>query len=100
MALANLLRNALDASPSDTSVELSVSREAAGLRFAVRDYGPGMSPETVARATEPFFTTKEAGHGMGLGLYLTQVLVERLGGRLRLESVPSQGTTASISLPG
>jgi len=58
-----------------------------------------MSAELLARAGEPFFTTRAPGKGMGLGLFLTRTLLDRLGGRLELASTPGVGTTAVILLP-
>ena len=58
-----------------------------------------MSEEVYRRAGEPFFTTKEAGQGMGLGLYLARTLAESLGGEMRIESAPAKGTTVSLILP-
>ncbi len=58
-----------------------------------------MDAETLARAGDPFFTTKEPGRGMGLGLFLARSVVERLGGTLRLESVLQQGVTVTMELP-
>jgi signal transduction histidine kinase len=52
-----------------------------------------MDQETVAKAREPFFTTKPAGQGLGLGLYLAATLAERLGGGLEIDSIPGAGTT-------
>jgi two-component system sensor histidine kinase RegB len=58
-----------------------------------------MSPDVLARAVEPFFSTKPPGGGMGLGLFLARSLVERLGGRLVLESARGAGTTATLVVP-
>src|SRR5690606_40054242 len=96
-ALANLLDNALDA--SEGPVELEAQPAPGGLRVEVRDQGHGMPPEVEARATEPFFTTKEAGRGMGLGLYLARVTAERLGGSLALRTSPGEGTVVRLFLP-
>jgi two-component system sensor histidine kinase RegB len=73
--------------------------EVSGLRVTVRDSGEGMAPGVLARATEPFFTTKRPGHGMGMGLFLARALVEQLGGTLELQSVPGSGTSAVLALP-
>lgn len=98
-ALRGMLKNALQASPPDRRVEVSAQRDEGACRIAIRDYGPGMSPDVLARAGEPFFTTKDPGEGMGLGLFLTRVVAERVGGRLDMRSAPGQGTTATLVLP-
>ena len=67
--------------------------------IAVTDNGRGMPPEVLERALEPFFTTKPQGEGSGLGLSQVYGLVRQLGGVLRLESAPGQGTTVRIFLP-
>ncbi len=98
-ALRVLLVNALDASPGGEPVNLR-AREARGdVIVEVSDRGSGMSPEVLARAGEPFYTTKEPGRGTGLGLFLARALVEQLGGTLELESLAGRGTTARIVLP-
>ncbi len=56
-----------------------------------------MAPEVLARAGEPFYTTKDAGRGMGLGLFLARVFAERHGGALSIAT--DGGTVASIELP-
>jgi two-component system sensor histidine kinase RegB len=100
-AVVNLVRNAFDASKPEASVDVAVDAGDEGsLRVAVSDSGHGMSREVLERATEPFFTTKAAGGGMGMGLFLARALVEQLGGRLRLVSAPGSGTTATLELPG
>jgi two-component system sensor histidine kinase RegB len=66
----------------------------------VQDFGEGMDPGTLERAGDPFFTTKDPGRGMGLGLFLVRTLANRLGGRLVMRSVPGEGTLARLELPG
>jgi len=63
------------------------------------DDGKGMSPETLRRIGEPFFTTKEPGKGMGLGTFLVRTLSEQLGGRLTFDSSLNAGTSAILELP-
>ncbi|MEW6501706.1 MAG: ATP-binding protein [Thermodesulfobacteriota bacterium] len=92
-----LLKNGLDASPPPLPVTLVCRCDAAHLLFEVRDQGYGMSGETLARAGEPFFTTKEAGRGLGLGLFLARSAAERFGGRLLIDSLPGEGTTVRLS---
>jgi two-component system, sensor histidine kinase RegB len=101
-ALLSLLRNGLDASPSGEGVvvDVAVGLEAgATVSFTVRDRGHGMTADVLARAGEPFFTTKPPGHGLGLGLFLARTLAEQLGGRFSIESSPSRGTAARMVLP-
>jgi CheY-like chemotaxis protein len=66
--------------------------------LSVSDSGEGMDAETLARATEPFFTTKGVGKGTGLGLPMVHGMSEQMGGRLLLRSTPGQGTSAEIWL--
>jgi two-component system, sensor histidine kinase RegB len=98
-ALVSLLRNAMDASEQSKAVTLAAAADNGIVRLTVRDWGSGMAPDVLARAGEPFFSTKPAGAGMGLGLFLTRALAERLGGALRLESAPGSGTAATLELP-
>jgi two-component system sensor histidine kinase RegB len=66
-------------------------------RIEVRDRGAGMPLETRLRAGEPFFTTKEAGKGLGLGLFLVRTFAERSGGTLDFDV--GEGTTAILEIP-
>jgi len=98
-AVLSLVTNALDATSIRPGAAVVVRVSAAGgdLAIAVVDRGTGMSADVLSRAGEPFFTTKDAGRGLGLGLFLARVFAERLGGRLLLES--DQGTTATLVVP-
>jgi signal transduction histidine kinase len=96
--LSNLVSNALDAVATGGQVEVTVDREGDGFRLCVTDDGPGMDAGTLARAGEPFATTK--AQGTGLGLPLARRLAEAHGGSLDLASSPGQGTRASVRLPG
>jgi two-component system sensor histidine kinase RegB len=98
-AINALLKNALQASPDDSEVSLRIKADALTCRIEVADQGTGMTSEVLARAGEPFFTTKEPGRGMGLGLFLTRSLLEQLGGRLELGHAPERGTIATLVLP-
>ena len=68
--------------------------------ITLTDTGMGMTPEILAKAGEPFFTTKEHGKGTGLGLAQVYGLCRQCGGDLRISSVPGIGTTVEIQLPG
>ncbi len=98
-ALRGLVKNGIDASEaSQAVVHLACHTDRHYLYFEVKDAGVGMDDETLARICEPFFTTKEPGKGLGLGLYLTKTTVEQFGGDLQFESTPGQGTLAIVSL--
>ena len=99
-ALLRLLGNAaqrLTPPGEDGDLRVTCTDQASALEVA--DYGHGMSPEVLARATEPFFTTRQHGVGMGLGLWFVRSVAENLGGKLSLTSVQGQGTTAVLTLP-
>ena len=97
-ALRGVLKNALEASPAGAEVVVRVSAAGTHWRMAVEDRGTGMTHDVLARAGEPFFTTKDGG-GMGLGLFLARVVLERVGGALELDSAVGRGTTATLVLP-
>jgi two-component system sensor histidine kinase RegB len=98
-ALRSLLKNALDASVADRTIDLLVTRAAGEWRLEVRDRGSGMTPEVEAHAVEPFFTTKPTGQGMGLGLFLSKSVAEQHGGRLEIRSRAGVGTRAALLVP-
>ena len=94
-----LVRNALQASPAGRPVLLRLGLRGDQLRVEVEDEGEGMAPEVLARAGEPFFSTRGSGHGLGLGLFVARSLAEQLGGDLHLDSAPAQGTRACLTVP-
>ncbi|HWK67789.1 MAG TPA: PAS domain S-box protein [Rhizobiaceae bacterium] len=110
-ALLNLAVNARDAMPEGGSIFISAYEEtlskgnAGGIQagryvcFCVEDQGEGMDEETLARAADPFFTTKGVGKGTGLGLSMVQGLAAQSGGQLILKSRKGHGTRAEIWLP-
>lgn len=97
-AIRAVLRNALDASGSEP-VRVRAEIDDGTCRIEVRDRGCGMTTDVLERAGEPFFTTKDPGRGMGLGLFLTRSILEQIGGALELESRAGVGTTAVLRLP-
>jgi len=111
LALLNLTVNARDASAEGAVIRIEASDQAlksdnpiglpAGryVRVSVTDQGEGMDAETLARATEPFFTTKGVGKGTGLGLSMVHGMAEQIGGRFVLKSSPGQGTSGEIWIP-
>jgi len=109
LAVLNLAINARDAMPRGGKLSIhadAVSASGAGelrpgdyVRITVHDTGVGMDEQTLARAIEPFFSTKGVGKGTGLGLSMVHGLAAQLGGILNLTSSPETGTTAEIWLP-
>jgi len=97
----NLMINAADAMPAGGELRVTLARgEKDGgeaLVVTVTDSGHGMTPEEIAAAFEPYFSTKDTG--LGLGLSLTRKIVEDHGGVIALLSDPGRGTTARITLP-
>jgi len=110
-AILNLAVNARDAMPNGGSIIISARAETVAegnqagaiagdyVRLSVADTGQGMDEATLAQAVEPFFTTKGVGKGTGLGLAMVHGVAEQSGGKLKLESKPGAGTTASLWLP-
>jgi PAS domain S-box-containing protein len=111
LALLNLAMNARDAMPDGGPIVISAQEENLGeenrlglepgayVCLSVADGGEGMSEEVLARAVEPFFTTKGVGKGTGLGLSMVQGLAEQSGGRLSIESESGVGTTIQVWVP-
>ncbi len=98
-ALRGVLDNACDASPPDAEVVIAARAAGDACVLEVRDTGEGMPADVLARAGEPFFTTKEPGAGMGLGLFLARTLAEHLGGGLTIDSRVGEGTRVTLTLP-
>ncbi len=94
-----LIKNALDASEEVEKVRVLGDITGEFMEVTVIDNGQGMASDVLGRSGEPFFTTKEPGRGMGLGLFLTRTVAERLGGRLDLISQSGHGTRARLLLP-
>ncbi|MGL5838283.1 MAG: ATP-binding protein [Sphingorhabdus sp.] len=109
LAILNLAVNARDAMPDGGSIEISAREEELRKTTAdlsqgnyvvvcVRDHGTGMDEATLARAREPFFTTKGVGKGTGLGLSMVHGLCAQLDGALQISSSPGMGTTIELWL--
>jgi two-component system, cell cycle sensor histidine kinase and response regulator CckA len=97
--LVNLTVNARDAAPGGGRVSIFVHADEGEVIFEVADDGIGMDEVVRARIFEPFFTTKPPGEGTGLGLPTSRAIVERVGGRMSVDSRPGVGTVFRIALP-
>jgi signal transduction histidine kinase len=95
--VVNLVRNAVQASGTGGEVHVTVDEDGDGPRISIRDNGAGMPPEVLARLGEPFFTTKERGSGLGLGI--SRRIVDEHGGKLEVKSERGRGTEVIIRLP-
>lgn len=95
--LLNLCRNAVEAMPQGGELVLQARREETEAVLEVSDTGVGIPPELLGHLFEPFYTTKDAG--TGLGLSVCRRIVEAHGGRLSVESKPGRGSTFRIHLP-
>jgi len=111
LAVLNLCVNARDAMPDGGRLTITLEEIALGpgteprlrpgpyIRLSVIDAGVGMDSDTLARAVEPFFSTKETGRGTGLGLSMVHGLAAQLSGGFLLTSAPGEGTRADLYLP-
>lgn len=97
--LVNVLVNGLDAMPAGGTLELLTARAGGQVRIEVRDSGVGMSEAVARQVFLPFFTTKAAAEGTGLGLALAHDIVAEAGGSIRVSSRPGEGTTLTVELP-
>jgi two-component system, NtrC family, sensor histidine kinase HydH len=95
--LINLLKNALEASPSGAEVHLTAWGDDKNLKIEVKDHDSGIIPENLDRVFLPFFTTKPKG--AGLGLAVSHGIVEEHGGEISVQSTPEKGTTFSLKIP-
>lgn len=101
--LINLVSNAVKFTPRGGTVMVSVARHEDAVRIDVKDTGIGIAAEDLVKVMMPFGqvanTLAQPNEGFGLGLPLTKIMAESLGGRLELQSRPSRGTTATVILP-
>jgi signal transduction histidine kinase len=97
--LMNLTVNARDAMPRGGKLSLQTLALDTGVMLIVEDTGAGMDEATLTSLFEPYFTTKPAGHGTGLGMAIVYGVVQQFGGWIRVESEVGEGTRFLIRLP-
>lgn len=98
-SIVALVRNGLDASPLDSPIVVELGQYGSDALISVADRGAGIPAAVLARIGEPFFTTKQPGRGLGLGVFLVRAFVESRGGELNIESTPGVGTRARMRIP-
>lgn len=96
-AFLNLLTNAIEAMPSGGTLQVDAFCEGSLIKVCIRDSGDGIAPHNLPLIFEPFFTSK--GAGTGLGLSITHNIVSDHGGRIEVESRPSEGTSFVLVFP-
>ena len=94
--LANIIDNAIDASPENSSVEIKLERIGGNVVWRIRDSGPGIPEEDLEKIFKPFYTTKK--YGTGLGLPLARRLMRNMGGDVKIYSEPGEGTTVEVHI--
>ena len=99
-AIQNVIINAVQASAEKKgSVKITCTQKDFYVDLGIQDTGAGITPAQITRIFDPYFTTKQARNGMGLGLYITKKVVEDHNGSIKVDSTPSAGTTFTIRLP-
>jgi hypothetical protein len=98
LAVSNLLRNAIEASPTGGAVRIRVVDDDDRAGIDIDDEGPGIPEELRQRVFEPFFTTRSEQGGTGLGLAITRDIIQQHGGQLHFEVSPQRGTRASFRI--
>jgi signal transduction histidine kinase len=97
--LENLIGNALKHGAEAGEVVVRVDQREGEVLVSVQDSGPGIDSEDVPHLFDRFYRANTRSSGLGLGLYISRILVEAHGGRIWVESRPGQGSTFTIALP-
>jgi two-component system NtrC family sensor kinase len=95
----NLINNAIDAIGSDGMIEIETALDKDIITISIHDNGPGIPESVKKRIFDPFYTTKATGKGTGLGLSISYSIIEKMGGRITVESSPGNGATFVVCLP-
>lgn len=96
----HVIKNAYQAVPTaGGKIKIEAEGSEKGCRFKISDNGKGIPQEDLGKITDPFFTTREAGQGQGLGLSIAYTILERHGAKLDIYSKPNEGTEVTIEMP-
>ena len=95
----NLIQNAVEAIGEQGDVWISARRDAGDILIAIRDNGPGINRDHMARIFTPFFSTKETGKGMGIGLSIAFQIINNAGGSIEVASTLGEGATFTVRIP-
>jgi len=99
VALQAICQNALEALRHGGRIEIGLERRDGGARIRIRDDGPGIKPEERRHLFDPYYSARQAGRGLGLGLSKAWRIAVNHGGRIEVESQPGQGTAITVVLP-
>ncbi len=95
----NLINNAQDAINGSGSITLTTQQDNRGICVTVADTGEGMAPDQMEKIFLPFYTTKEVDEGTGLGLSVSMSIIEAMGGRIEVQSLPGEGSSFTVVIP-
>ncbi|BBO79110.1 two-component sensor histidine kinase [Desulfosarcina widdelii] len=95
----NLINNAIDAIGKDGNIDVRTQLDKGWIRVVIEDDGPGIPEPVQKKIFDPFYTTKPNGKGTGLGLSISYNIIEKMGGRITVDSTLGKGTTFTVSLP-
>ena len=95
----NLIKNAIQAISEKGKITVNSYYSKKNVFFEIIDDGIGIPEEEMAKVFNPFFTTKDVGEGTGLGLHISQSIVQGYGGKILVDSQPGKGTKFTVQLP-
>ncbi len=99
VVIANLVKNALEAMPSEGKLSIATINNGSGVKIVIKDTGTGIPASDREKIFDPFFTTKTIGRGAGIGLSICKDIVAGYGGRIIVDSVPGKGSCFTVILP-
>jgi two-component system NtrC family sensor kinase len=95
----NLLTNAIDAIGDNGTIEVVTTKTNDFISASIKDDGPGIAAELQKRVFDPFITTKQVGKGVGLGLWVSYNIMEKMGGSITVNSEEGIGATFTVEIP-